>query len=447
VLNQLAAGLAERVRRYRRDVANMLSVEIVTLASMAVIFPLTIRNLGDQGYGEYTALYLVSGLSALWVSSAPSAAMVQLILQKNNDSTSLLRLARRQALTWAGPVAIGGTAVAVAMFGTRVLVPALVVLSAEFIFTTLASLNMAVVFAVSGVRVTTRVRLVQPVLRALGVLLLAVAGVLNIGTLVVLNATVSGIVFCLSTWARRRARPKVETTAATARSLFRFSTYYAASMLTNEMQNEGENLVMASSRPAAELGQYAAAYRVVLITLIPLNAVAGAANRWFLVQDDRDGVQLRRTVRLAIPTTLYGIVAGVGILLGRNVIQWVAGPTFDEVATIAAWLCLLPLLHGLSGLPPMGLLGLSRNRERMIMGFATAAMSLVAYLLLVPSMGWRGGVIGTYISEVISIVAGFWCLRHYQRIVDRAADDVDPSSLVRGPGATQPSTVARPPAG
>lgn len=414
--------------RYRRDVANTLSVELVSLVSLAVIFPLTIRSLGDERYGQYTALYLVFGLAGLWVSSAPSAAMVQLILQQKQDSKALLRLARRQAFLLAAPVAAIGTLVSFAQYGDDVLLPALAVMTADFLFTSLANLNLAVVFAVTGVGAASRVRLLQPIVRATGVVVLSAAGVLSIGTLVGLNVLTSGLLFAVSIWARGRARQGEPGTTPTARTLFRFSTYYTASMSTNEMQNEGENLVMASTRSAAELGQYAAAYRIVSMTLVPCNAVTGAANRWFMMRDDRAGAQFTRTMRLAVPTALYGIVAGAGILVGRDVIQWIAGSDFDDVSRIAVWLCLLPLLHGLSGLPPMGLLGLGRNRERMIMGFATAAVSVVGYVLLVPRIGWRGGVIGTYISESAAIIAGFGSLRYYQLKADRSATKIAATS-------------------
>jgi O-antigen/teichoic acid export membrane protein len=420
VFREKTRGFAERVARYRSDVSHTLSVEVVTLVSLAVMFPLIVRNLGDEQYGKYTALYLVFGFAALWVSSAPGSAMVQLILQQHNDSQILLRLARRQALVCAGPVAVIATAVTTSLYGRSALI-AMPFLLADFLLSALANFNLSVVFAITGVGATARVRMLQPITRAAGVAVLAMTGVLSLGTLIGVNVFAAAVLFVMSARARSRARQAPDAAVPTARSLFRYSTYYAASMSTNEMQNEGENLVMASTRPAAELGQYAAAYRIVSLTLIPCNAVVAAANRWFMVRDDRSGAQLRRTVRLAVPTALYGLAAAVGILLGRGIIQWVVGAEFDDASTIAVWLCLLPLLHGLADLPPIGLLGLGRNRERMIMGLATAAISLAGYLVLVPRLGWRGGVLGTYCSEVVSLVAGFWCLRHYQQRADREA--------------------------
>jgi O-antigen/teichoic acid export membrane protein len=115
---------------------------------------------------------------------------------------------------------------------------------------------------------------------------------------------------------------------------------------------------------------------------------------------------------------VYGVLAAIAIFVCRDLIQWVAGDEFDEVAVIAAWLCLIPLLHGLAELPPMGLLGLGRNRARVVLGLATSAVALVAYLALVPAGGWRGAVIATYLSETAAIIGGWVLLVRYQRVAD-----------------------------
>jgi O-antigen/teichoic acid export membrane protein len=211
-------------------------------------------------------------------------------------------------------------------------------------------------------------------------------------------------------------------------------------MSTNVVQGEGEKFVLATYRPASELGEYAAAYRVVQISLIPMGALMGAANRWYMQKDDRPGGQRERTKRLSVVVAAYGIAVAAAILLGADLIQWVVGPEFTEASTIAVWLMLLPLLHGLSDLPPMGLLGLGRNRERMVMGFGTSLASILCYLALVPPYGWRGAVVGTYVSEVAAIAAGWILLVRFQKSADSArSDECSPSGerLSSEPGLGQ----------
>jgi O-antigen/teichoic acid export membrane protein len=403
-----------------RDVAATMSAEIVSLVSLAIIFPITARGLGVEGYGQYTVLYLIYGLAGLWVHAAPSAAAVQLVLQLGTDSERLLTLGQRRLLLVAAPVALLGTAIAVGLLGWPVLVPALLVFGVDFALASVSSINLGVVLAVDGIPRTTRIRLIQPVLKALGTVVLALTGTVSLLTLVCLNVAVSGVLLLRSIVAvRRRSRNAEGTRQPTGKEFLRYTTYYATSMSTNVAQNEGEKFVLATTRPAAEVGQYAAAYRLVSLTLIPVSAVMGAANRWFMVRDDQRGAHLSRAARIAVPTAIYGIIAGIAVLIGRDLVEVVAGSGFDDAATIAAWLCLLPLLHGLAELPPAGLLGLGRNRERMLMGFATSVLAVVSYLVLVPPFGWRGAVIGTYVSEAAAILVGWVLLARYQRLADR----------------------------
>ncbi|MGI9052502.1 MAG: lipopolysaccharide biosynthesis protein [Ilumatobacteraceae bacterium] len=408
-----------RVRRYARDVANTLSAEIVSVASLSITFPVTIRGLGAELYGKYTVLYLVFGLAGLWVYAAPSAAAVQLVLQLEHDPRAVLRLGRRQMLVAVVPVSVGGTAICVAILGGGILAPALLVLGVDFLFTSVTNLNLAIVFSVDGVVRSARIRMLQPVLRAAGVGALALGDRITILTLVGVNVLASIAVLAVSSRAVCRCVPAGgHGTDLGARHLLRYSSYYATSMSTNAVEDEGEKFVLAATRPAAEIGQYAAAYRVVSMAFIPLSAVITAANRRFMKRDARPGAQLQRTARLSVPTAAYGIVAGIAIILGRGIVQWVAGSKFPDAGLMSTWLCLLPLVHGLAEIPPMGLLGLGRNRARVMMGFVNSAIALVAYLALVPTLGWRGGVIGTYISEGVGVVLGWYLLRRYQRRAD-----------------------------
>ena len=415
----------QRMARRSRDVAGAMSVEIVGAACLAVIFPITIRSLGPELYGKYTVLYLIFGLIGLWVYAGPTASVIQLILQLEHDDEQVMQRCRRQLIVVWAPSSVLGTAIAVALVGQSLLVPAALVIGLDLLLAGLASLNFSNVFAIDGVTAAAKLRMVQPILRVLGVVGLAAAGTVSILSLVGVNIVVSGIMLLLSSAViRRRQRPDwLGTRWLGRRELVRYSVYYSASMSTNAVQNEGEKFALATYRPAAEVGEYAAAYRVVQTSLLPMSALMAAASRWFMVKDDRVGAQRLRTQRLSVVVAAYGIVVAAAILMGADIIQWVAGSEYTEVSTIAVWLMFFPLLHGLADLPPMGLLGLGRNRERMLMGFGTSVAAIVCYLALVPHFGWRGAVIGTYVSEVVSIAAGWVLLVRYQHVADLARSD------------------------
>ena len=103
---------SERIAARWRDVASSLSLQIVAMVSLAIVFPLNLRALGPEIYGQYTVIYLISGLVGLWISAAPTAALSLLILQLERNSDDTLHLARRLFLLCAGPAAVLGTLIA-----------------------------------------------------------------------------------------------------------------------------------------------------------------------------------------------------------------------------------------------------------------------------------------------------------------------------------------------
>jgi O-antigen/teichoic acid export membrane protein len=411
--------LAGRVARRWRDVASTLVLEVASLVSLFVTFPITIRALGPELYGKYTVLYLVFGLAGLWVYSGLSAAVVQLILQLEYGSEEVLRLGRRQIMITGLPAVVIGTVVVMLLVGWELFVPAVLVLGVDFFLASLASLYMSEVLAIDGVVRAAHLRLWQPVVRVIGVVALAVVGQVTIITLVCVNIAMSAILLARSHHAiKHRVMAARADHHPGAREVAHYSVLYAVSMSTNAAQDEGEKFVMASTRTKLEVGEYAAAYRIVSPAMIPLNALIAAAGRWFLVRDHTTGAQVARTARLSLVTAAYGIVAAMALLLSTGIVGWVVGSEFEQAPLIVSWLCLLPLFQGLAELPTMGLLGLNRNRARMNMGIGTCVAALVAYVALVPTFGWRGAVIGTYVSELVCIVAGWILLIRYQRLAD-----------------------------
>jgi O-antigen/teichoic acid export membrane protein len=419
-------SISTSVVRRSREVGVAMVFEIVSVISMLIVFPITARNLGPAGYGEYTTLYVLAGLGMVWVYSGAGAAIVQLIMQLERSSSSLVHHGRRQVVATGTLTAVVGLGAAVAMLGPTILVPALVVFGSELVITGIAHVNVSVVLAVEGVKASTKVGIVRPILRTVGVVGLAVTGAVSLLSLVIINLVAAVALLVVSIVAVRGLLRSVDrsTSETTRRELARYTSYYSTSMSTNAVQEEGDKVIMASSRPTVELGEYMAAYRIVATALIPLRAVSVAAVRWFLPRDERIGGQVTRTTMLSVPTALYGLACAGGILLMGDVIQWLVGDEFEDAVRVTRWLCLVPLVHGLSELPFMGLMGLGRNKERMFLGVGTGVVAILLYIVLIPPFGLAGAVIGTYLSEIIALVAGWVLLVKYQRPHDRGESNV-----------------------
>lgn len=403
-----------------KEVGSALAFEIVMLASLVIVFPITIRGLGPERFGEYATMYVISGIAITWVHSGGAAAIVQLILQRGRDTATSVSFGRRQVALIGVPSVLGGLAVTAAVLGGHLWSVALLIFAADLLILGWAEIHLSAIYAHHGMGPVTRIKVWSPIVRATGIGTLGYLGEVTVLNLVLVNVTASVLVLVLSH--RRIVRllrsDDVSGSSTTHRELFRLGALYSTSMSTNAVQNEGEKLILANFRTTAEVGEYQAAYRIVAVALMPLRALHAAATRWFLLPDDRPGGHTRKAVLLSVPSIGYGLACAAAIVAGQPIVRWVLGDEFELAATITLWLCLVPLLHALAEIPPLGLLGLGQNRLRVYLGLGTSAAAIVAYLALIPRIGWQGAVIGTYISELTTITAGWWLLVRCQRRAD-----------------------------
>lgn len=399
-----------------------LVYEIVYAVSLIVVFPVTTRGLGPERYGQYISMYLIAGFALTWVYAGAGAASVQLILQRKRNPVSVIMTARRQIIALAIPAGAMGAFTTYFLNGSDLVVPALIVFGSDLLIAGLAEVYISAVYARLGVPASVRIRAAGPVLRGTGVAGLALTDSVSIMSLVIVNLTATIFILTLAALAARRIEGEQvssTSTATSAREVLGLSVMYSTSISTNSIQIEGEKLILASSRGSVEVGEYTAAYRAMSMALIPLRAVSVAANRWFLARDDREGSQVRRSAILSVGTAAYGVACAIVIVLSQPLVAWVVGDEFEMAPDIAVWLAGVPLVQGLADIPPLGLLGLGENRQRMHLGLVTAGLAAVGYLVLVPWLGWRGAAIGTYLSEALSILAGWWLLLRCQRRSDQ----------------------------
>lgn len=420
-----------------KEVLAGLVYEIVQIASTFIVFPLTLAALGPDDYGRYITVYTIAGFAITWVYASVGVALAQLVLQRHRTIESAIKVGHRQVLLFAIPASLIGLVITALTLGNDMIVVALVIFGTDLAIAGIADVLISVLYSQKGVPASARIRLLNPLLRAIGVGALALFDGITILSLVLVNLVATVAIYLA---ARHRVRTLEQETptdgsVATPRELFRLSFTYAMSMSTNAVQNDGDKMVLAAYRSNAEVGEYGAAYRLVSTAMLPLRAVSTAATRWFLPNDAGTTTQLKRAIQLLIPTGAYAALCGVGLLIVQPISGWLMGDEFEHAVQITVWLAGFPLARVVSDLPTYGLLGLGRNRARMFLGLAGALVSAAAYLLMVPPWGWRGAVVATYLSEIFVAIVGWTLLVRYQRLDGARAVEVDDAL------ATTPTTI------
>ena len=401
-----------------------LALDGLNLLIMLLSFTLLGKQLGPAAFGDYAAMYAIIGVTNGLVGTGTYLNVIQLLVRDRLE----LQFVLRSSL---GLVALLG--VAGVLFGTTVAnisVPGLTVpvllsfMVAELLGTAMMEVLLAAVYAKEGVARAARYRLL-PLGTKLGSLLgLSFTGhltIANLGTAYLLlypvvTLIIAGIVarrYSVNVWPGRPVRAH-----------FRRSFLYAVAISAGGLQSDGDKVVMTASRSGPETGLYAAAYRLVMIGMVPLRALLAASHRYFLDHDPEARSQhVRRASRFSAVGLLYGVVFGAALFVCAPLVSLLLGEEYDGTVTMLQVLAPLVAIRACAEFPINGLLGLGKLGVRTSIIVAAAVSALALYILLIPALGWQGAVIGTYASEVLLGVMAWLSLLHYQRKHDAALRD------------------------
>jgi len=182
---------------------------------------------------------------------------------------------------------------------------------------------------------------------------------------------------------------------------------YGLGIGASSAQSDGDKFVLNAAQLQADAGRYGAAYRLMQVALLPVNAFLGSTHLSFLEPDDGPRSQLRRATRLSLYALSYAAPAAVGLVVLAPLVPRVLSEDFSQATLILQLLAPVVVLRGVGGFPMNGLMGLGRNALRTKLLVANAAFSLLLYAALIPRYSWRGAVTATLASE-ISLCASSW---------------------------------------
>lgn len=413
--------ILDRGRRAGRDPVARDTVwgagfDALQLSVMLLSFALLGKQLGPAGFGSYAGMYAIIGILGGISYIGVSLAVVQHLVRDRHGLTEVLSACLGLVVTAGLTGAALGTVIgSFAVPDLSILTLACFML-AELVGTATIEILASAVYARDGVVAATRYRIV-PLLTKLAVLLgLFFADALTISALgiaYVLLYPVIAVLLARSVSRRystpvRVGRPQLD--------YLRSSGLYAVTISAMSVQNDADKVVLTGSRSGADAGLYAAAYRLVLLGMVPLRALLGASHRRFLEHDPTLRNQhVRRALAYSSVGAAYGVVFGIGLFLAAPLVTLLLGPEYEGAVVMLRALAPIVLIRSFAEFGLNGLLGLGRVGVRMWATVAAAATALVLYLTLIPRLGWEGAVIGTYASEVLLGVIAWSCLLYYQR--------------------------------
>lgn len=200
-----------------------------------------------------------------------------------------------------------------------------------------------------------------------------------------------------------RPRPSLVPAADVGRGLG-----FGANRLLVSAQNDIDKVILAASGMDVAAGIYAAGYRIVTLSGLPLTGVvAGTLGRFFVAgeQSLAEAKELAgRVTRVALTLTAP---VGVVLFLAAPLLETVMGEDFAASVTAVRFLAFLPCIKAMQVFPANALSGADLHGRRVALLVGSTLVNVVLNLILIPRYSWEGAVIATWISELL-LAALLW---------------------------------------
>jgi O-antigen/teichoic acid export membrane protein len=392
----------------------------------AAVFLIVARVLGVEAYGAYSAVLALAMTTGGFVSLGAAVIMLR-ETARDIDSfaeswgrtlaawtvTAPMLFAIYLSLAWA--ILPGGTGwIIVVCLG-----------AAEILF---APLTQATIQAYQGhERIGRAARIVlAPILPRLAaatmlplVLILAPSMRLPIWTALYLLATAVATVYTLRLLQHDFGLRLAVHWRGLAQVL-REGWPFAVGSAAQKVYVDIDKLMLARMTTLETTGAYSAAYRVVDMANVPLiSFFAAAAPRFFRTGGDGARCAIRYAWRMLPLPLLYALAVSVGLYLMARLLPWVLGAGFAQAVEVLSWLAWLPLVNLVWSF--LRFIAIGSNQQRMVLHvlISGAILNFSLNLWLIMSMGWRGAVIATYVTELAMIALLVFALKLADKKLDR----------------------------
>lgn len=407
------------LRGLHRDVGWSWAHDAAHVSLSLTSFLLLQRALAPAEYGIYFGIYgLVGIFSALTISGITFAALQRLVAEPDEAGDvlqsflSLVILVGLAAAVVAGLVSTWSLRLGVVEIATIVV--------AELVCAGVIAVSAVLVHAHAGFPAAVRVRLPVIGLRATVLVVLAATDRLDIRNLAVGNLIALSLYAAFLLTVHLPRHGYVVSLGVPETRAARSSAAFAVPAGASQLQSDGDKYLLNVFGHEADGGLYGAAYRIVQLATLPLQAVETAVFHRFLPSDPTRGEHTGRARAFLVFMSGASAVAVIALVVVLPFADVLLDPSYDEALDIVPWLLPLIPLAAIRSIPLNAMLGLGRADVRMMIYAASAAVTLGCYLALIPSLSWRGAVIATLVGECFLVVTGWSMLRRLQRRADAA---------------------------
>ncbi|MDD7511353.1 MAG: oligosaccharide flippase family protein [Peptostreptococcaceae bacterium] len=149
-----------------------------------------------------------------------------------------------------------------------------------------------------------------------------------------------------------------------------------------------------------ELGLYSAAFKIVSVLSILQTCFtlywAPVAYRWY--EEKKDNINFERVSWIV---SALMVTTCMGVLLFKDLVAIILGPSFKEAINIFPFLLLYPVLYTISETTSVGIAFLRKTSYNVVISIASGVTNILLNWVMIPSFGGIGAAIATGLSYVV----------------------------------------------
>jgi O-antigen/teichoic acid export membrane protein len=384
------AGL--KGRGLLRDTTHLSIGQGFRLIIQATYFVLIARSLGPDAYGAFVTVVAMAALLGPFSGLGTPNLFI-----KNVRSGK-----RKAAICWGNGIlatVLSGTLLSALGLGLSVVlhlktVPLVVtiVCVSDLIFLKVTELAAFGFTALDQMKQTSVQSVVVSLLRLAGIVALIVTVhpvTLRLWVFIYLITTLLGTIYAVAQGGRLWGHPVIDLAALredAAEGVF-FSVAGSATTVYNDI----DKIMLSRLADLAATGVYAAAYRVIDVTMTPVRSLAAAAYPQFFRKGMGGMAQTYPyALSLIAKSAIYGSLASTGLWLLAPVLPHVLGTRYEAVVPAVRWLALIPLLRCIHSFLADALSGAGLQRARTGIQVLVALINIALNVVILPQYSWRG---------------------------------------------------------
>ncbi|MBD1911829.1 MULTISPECIES: oligosaccharide flippase family protein [unclassified Leptolyngbya] len=420
--------LTERIRQLFRSelIRHTLIMAVsqgVRLGIQAGYFVIIARTLGVEGYGLFMGLLSLAGAAAPFATWGSEHLLVKTVSRDRTcfrdrmGSSVLLSLFSGLLLTLLCYI-IGKLTLPASTSGLIIGL----ILIAELVGKSVHTQSYNAFLAVDDIRtcaILSNLVSFKNLVAALILLLIAGQGhTLILWTVLYTASTLLAAGLSLWVVSRRIEAPRFAI-APLKQYEFREGFYFSINQSASSLNANLDKTMLASMGSLEGTGIYAAAYRLIEISCVPIRAIMSASYAKFYkhgAEGVRSGVQF--ALKVLKLSAGYALLMTLILPLVAPIVPIILGQEYSNAVDAMRWLAPMVLLLGLR-FPAADLIsGLGRQGLRSTIQVFVAGVNFVLNLFWIPLFSWKGAAWATLISDglqTIAVWAMIWFLIRAQQ--------------------------------